>query len=86
MKIFDISLSKTGTKSITEALKTLGFNARHDRVANAADALNGLSFDEYDAYSDSPLWKYYIELDQKYPESKFILHVRKNVCWQKFSE
>jgi len=73
-KIFGIGLPRTGTASLSEALTILGYKTRHypkyiDRAR------------QYDALVDSPVCNCYIELDQKYPNSKFILTTREINRW-----
>ena len=67
-KIFGIGLSRTGTTSLTEALKILGYTAKH--YPEPTD------FDLYDALTDIPVAAAFEELDQKYSNSKFILTIR----------
>ena len=73
-KIFGIGLSKTGTNSLNEALRLLGFRSEHyffdlDRI------------DQLDAATDTPIARAYKELDRKYPGSKFVLTVRDEGSW-----
>jgi hypothetical protein len=89
-KIFGIGLSKTGTKSLSEALTQLGYRTAHyleHRTEQrgqstwfagdfASDCLPG-----YDAAVDLPIPIFYPQLDERYPGSKFILTVRDPLAW-----
>lgn len=87
MKIFCIGFHKTGTTSLKAALKTLGYrvtgpNGMNDpdiasNVYSMADAL----VSQYDAFQDNPWPVIYRELDEKYPDSKFILTTRRPESW-----
>lgn len=96
-KIFCIGLNKTGTSSLHEAFKILGFKSVHflddkgrnikdiieENYYNNEDILKGIS--HYDAFSD---WDHdetshliFKEFDQQYPNSKFILNTRNLEDW-----
>ena len=78
-KIFCIGLSRTGTLSLHEALKRLGFTSAHyPRLNDIWDVT-----EKHDAVSDTPVCLHYIELDKAYPNSKFILTTRKLYDWLK---
>ena len=75
-KIFGIGLPRTGTASLSEALVILGYKTRHypkyiSRV------------DNFDALVDNPIPLFYKDLDNKYPNSKFILTIRNKNNWLK---
>ncbi|WP_025771914.1 sulfotransferase family protein [Thioalkalivibrio sp. HK1] len=86
-KVFCIGFHKTGTTSLAEALRTLGYrvtgpNGAHDpqirnNVLRLVDELVPL----YDAFQDNPWPIVYLELDKRYPGSKFILTVRDPESW-----
>jgi hypothetical protein len=85
-KIFALGLSKTGTSSLHEAFKQLGFESKHyprypELFAGKFDWL-----DKYDAVSDIPIAPFYPQLDEAYPGSKFILTVRNVDDWLKSIE
>lgn len=117
-KIFGIGLSRTGTGSLNEALRILGYRSIHFpvimrntslearvkyrlnkwakelRINNplfedfAAGTGNSLSFikpsnSDFDAMTDLPASRFYRELDQAFPSSKFILTVRDESDWLK---
>jgi hypothetical protein len=92
MKIFGIGLSKTGTTSLTRALQILGFSAIHYPNDNGTlvQILDGtFSFDclrQYDAATDTPIVRYYAQLDKLYSGSKFILTTRKLDPWLRSCE
>jgi len=94
-KIFCIGLNKTGTSSLHEAFKILGFRSVHydcnegkikdiisDNHKNKNNLLSGI--EHYNAYSD---WNHpsinhlYKEFDKQYPNSKFILNTRNLEDW-----
>lgn len=91
-KIFAIGLNKTGTRSLAEALRTLGFRTLHKgdpatsaMVENAVrDGVPLLSYigDRYDAYLDvESLVRNFRLADQQYPGSRFILTTRALEAW-----
>lgn len=73
-KIFGIGLAKTGTTTLTEALRILGYSAVHYPVG-----LQGI--EEYDAATDNPIADTFEMLDRTYPGSKFIYTVRQRDEW-----
>ena len=92
-KVFGIGLSKTGTGSLTEALKLLGYRAYHwpaDLVtqvevyrffATGEVDIHLSILNDYDALTDTPVCCLYQALDKAYPGSKFILTVREKQAW-----
>jgi hypothetical protein len=81
-KVFGIGLSRTGTTSLHEALKVLGFKSIHYPPAPNLHQL--LKY--FDAASDTPIAAKYKELDSCYPNSKFILTVREREAWLRSTE
>jgi len=86
--IFGIGLSKTGTTSLFAALARLGYRSgtyRHMRILGIEDWIAGdFTLDHlsgFDALTDLPLATYYLQLDRRYPSSKFILTVRAIDSW-----
>jgi hypothetical protein len=76
MKIFGIGLTRTGTTSLTEALKMLGYSAVHQP----------LSYEEikkHQASTDTAIAARFPILDVFYPNSKFILTTRDKDSWIK---
>ncbi|MBT3181793.1 MAG: hypothetical protein HN337_04695 [Deltaproteobacteria bacterium] len=85
-KIFGIGLSKTGTTSLTHALKMLGYDAVHYpfnilKYQDGELALNAERINRYDACTDSPIARFFRELDEHFPGSKFVLTQRKMDEW-----
>lgn len=76
-KVFGVGLSKTGTVSLTEALKRLGYKAKHYphlfQVLEIAQA--------FDAVTDTPVIVYMEALDRLYPKAQFVLTVRDEDAW-----
>ncbi len=93
MKIFGIGLSKTGTNSLTKALALLGYNAVHfeeplDMIEFSDDQtlIDLEKFNQYDAFTDTPIALSYKQLDQAFPHSKFILTTRDTKTWLRSCE
>ena len=94
MKIFCVVLSRTGTRSLTAALRQLGYDARHFRYTRQALRLDpkgtlGLDlayFHEPDAFLDLPVSAFFRELDVAFPGSLFIHTVRDKESWLKSCE
>jgi len=86
-KIFGIGLSRTGTKSLTAALKKLGFKIVHyptDRKTYQELIYNRNDFSllkNFDGITDITVVPYFVQLDNKYPNSKFILTGRDKESW-----
>ncbi len=86
-KVFGIGFHKTGTTTLASALKELGYNvagtfgvaddAIGDTVVPRAIEIAG----RVDAVQDNPWPLVYRELDEAYPESRFILTVRDTDKW-----
>lgn len=88
-KVFCIGFSKTGTTSLDQALKALGYrvmgpvglNDKH--IARDVLKLTLPIVEQYDAFADNPWPIIYRELDQHFPGSKFILTIRDSESWIK---
>ncbi len=86
-KIFGIGLSRTGTKSLTSALLTLGFKAIHypDDETTLRELTTGMYdltlLKQFDAITDITVAAFYPQLDQQFPNSKFILTIRDKDNW-----
>jgi hypothetical protein len=76
-KVFGIGVSKTGTTSLTVALRVLGYEVIHYPRLDRLETL--LSF--ADAATDTSIACCFRELDVRYPESRFILTVRDERTW-----
>lgn len=90
MKILGVGLSRTGTTSLTEALKLLGYKAIHWYPERLADVVNGLNlnpdfrrYDDVDAVTDIPAAYYWRELWKAYPDLQFIFTDRDIDSWWK---
>jgi len=94
-KVFVIGANKTGTTSLTKALRTLGFNLCPEHLIFAPNSkylvepLKGNYeclfplIEKYNAFEDRP-WNhndFYKVLDKKYEGSKFILTIRNTENW-----
>lgn len=83
-KVFCIGDMKTGTQSLSKALKILGYRtgrlfAMVDYDQNRIDQfIHKMKKSRYDAYIDYPMGEkdLYKIIDKEFPESKFILTVR----------
>ena len=86
-KIFGLGLSRTGTKSLTDALGILGFNIVHypnDEITLQELKSNNCNFTilrHVDGITDITVVPFYPELDVLFPSSKFILTVRDQADW-----
>jgi len=69
-----VGLAKTGTTSLDEALRLLGYNSIHDPPLWVLE-------DGADAYTDASLVIHYKLLDRLYPCSKFIMTYRAEDSW-----
>ena len=86
-KIFGIGLSRTGTKSLTRALNALGYVMVHYPTdPQTYMELSGGDYavtllDHIDGLTDITVAPFYAQLDQLFPDSKFILTVRDKASW-----
>jgi len=86
-KIFCIGLPRTGTRSITAALRVLGFNIAHypsdeETFLHLANGFYKLPLLETcDGISDMVASPYYAQFDEAYPGSRFILTTRDMETW-----
>jgi len=96
VKVFCIGFHKTGTTSIGDFLQSLGYNNCHGAISlreelgdkNMMIKLYQKDYKEilahaekYDSLNDNPWYFMYKELDQKFPDSKFILMLRDEGDW-----
>ena len=86
-RVFCIGWHKSGTSTMGHALYELGYSVLGARLDMAQPLLNG-NIDpviqlagQFDALQDVPWAALYKELDQAYPDSKFILTVRDEKAW-----
>lgn len=73
-KVFGIGLARTGTTSVYQALRILGYSAIDFPLG-----LRGV--EEHEAATDIPIADSFEFLDRKYPGSKFIYTVRQLDDW-----
>ena len=89
MQVFCIGLSRTGTRSLTRALRVLGYQARHFGYTAEALCLSKSGqlsldlnhFQEPGAYLDLPVAAFFEELDAVYPDALFIHTIRNKESW-----
>lgn len=81
--IVGIGLSKTGTTSLYNAFKYLGYRSKHHFI-NPNNVFNEL--DNYDFVVDTPIPILFEEIDKLYKNSKFILTIRNIDDWHKSIE
>ena len=87
-KIFGVGLPKTGTTSLFAACDLLGYRAgtyRHMRRLGLEEWFRGNlragQLAPYDALTDLPIPIFYPQLDEAFPESRFVLTVRDVDAW-----
>ena len=86
-KVFCIGFHKTGTKSLRQALGTLGYRvtgpngAQDPAIADHAVAMALSLATGHDGFSDNPWPLLYKELDATFPGSRFILTLRNERRW-----
>lgn len=86
-KIFGLGLSRTGTKSLTQALRVLGYDTIHypcdeatyNELTHGSYSLSIL--EEFDGMTDITTVPFYPQLDRAYPGSRFILTARDKEAW-----
>ena len=86
-KVFCIGFHKTGTKSIGQALRLLGYRvagptgAKNPEIAEHATVIGLALATEHDAFNDNPWPLLYQTLDATFPGSRFVLTVRDEQRW-----
>jgi hypothetical protein len=85
MKIFGIGLNKTGTTTLGGCFKILGFSHQSGSSSLLQDLVLNKNYDNIfttikanDSFEDLPWNLIYKYLDKKFPNSKFILTLRKD--------
>lgn len=87
LKIFGLGLSKTGTSSLCEALRILGYRAVHNptddesMLSLLSGSLTCRAIEENDAVCDIMFSRHFRELDRLFPHSVFILTERDREAW-----
>jgi len=85
--IIGVGFQKTGTSSLREALKILGYQVKDASSRALLPILKGnytkilRMLKNYDAVEDSPWYMIYKELDELIPNTKFILTIRDEESW-----
>ncbi|MCB9592634.1 MAG: hypothetical protein H6719_07870 [Sandaracinaceae bacterium] len=86
-KVFGLGLSRTGTRSLTAALHTLGIDAVHYPVdedtfrALESGKLDFRFMQAFDGITDITASPYFAQLDAMYPDAKFVLTLRDEETW-----
>ncbi|MEO0473493.1 MAG: sulfotransferase family protein [Bacteroidota bacterium] len=88
VKVFGIGFHKTGTSSLGEALRILGYRNIANYTPDLLPAIQASDWetvyqfcDRHDAFQDNPWPLLYQQLDQRYPNSKFVLTYRPAEKW-----
>ena len=86
-KIIGVGFQKTGTSTLRESLKILGYKVR-DTTPRALIPILKQDYkkvlriiNDYDALEDTPWYMIYRELDLRIPGCKFILTIREEESW-----
>lgn len=86
-KVFALGFSKTGTSSLAQALKDLGYRTVHNptddetMVCLLRGDLRCAVLQSYDAVCDIMFVRHFRELDRIYPGSRFVLTERDKSTW-----
>ena len=80
MKTFGIGMSRTGTGSLFYAMRELGYKSFHYILQKQWDLIIQEK-KEFDFLNDMPVYFRYQELDEKFPNSKFIFTTRDIDSW-----
>ena len=86
-KVFGIGFQETGTKSLGDALRLLGYRvagptgAYNPEIAQQATAIALALATEHDAFNDNPWPPLFETLDATFPGSRFVLTVRDEQRW-----
>lgn len=83
-KVFGVGFSKTGTKTLAECLRLIGYAHSDGDPSLLEEVMRGdlrrmfEKADRYESFDEWPWARMYKELDQRYPQAKFILTMRKD--------
>jgi hypothetical protein len=95
-KIFGIGFYKTGTTTLYEALRLLGYRTVNgDKPGSYPGADDGATlirqidagdfrlptFERFDAFTDNPYFRIWRGIHSLYPDAKYILTVREEAAW-----
>lgn len=84
MKVFGIGFPKTGTTTLGHCLRHLGFKHFFWNRAFATKVLQGNTdealhiSEQFDSFEDLPWPRLYKLMDERYPDAKFVLTMRKD--------
>ena len=81
-KVFCVGLSRTGTKSLDSALRTLGYDAAHWVNPISKNLLSREDYFVFDAFSDITVSAEFGWLKYRFPNAKFILTERDSSSWE----
>jgi len=86
-KVFCIGFHKTGTSTLAEALRHLGYRVTGPNGVRDPDIEHSMLpmarqlVTRFDAFQDNPWPILYREMDDENPDSKFILTIRSSESW-----
>jgi hypothetical protein len=89
LKVIGVGFQKTGTSSLREALKILGYRVKDTSTRPLIPILKGnygkvlRMLKGYTAVEDTPWYMIYKELDERIPGLKFVLTLREEESWYK---
>ena len=89
MKIIGIGLPRTATTSLHTAFEQLGYQSKHSNHQLHPDVISDMthpSYHRYECFCDTPYYYLYEQMDEAFPESKFILTYRPLNKWLKSFE
>ena len=88
VKVFGIGFHKTGTSSLGEALRLLGYTPIANFTPKLLPSIQSGDFgavkrfcEPFQAFEDNPWPLIYRELDEMFPGSKFVLTLRPTESW-----
>lgn len=87
-KIFGIGMQRTGTTSLAEATRLLGWSVCHGDYGRFPGAINmddGI-YKTFNMFCDTPFFWLYEKLDYSFPGSRFVLTIRSEETWIKSVE
>ena len=85
--VLGVGFQKTGTSTLRESLKILGYKVKDTSLRALIPILNGNDkkllelLDGFDAAEDTPWYIIYKKLDELIPNTKFVLTIREEESW-----
>ncbi len=84
-KVLGVGLGKTGTKTLGTCMQTLGYHHRSFDfelvkllvIGEGEEEMNRL-MGEYDSFEDTPWCLLYREMDERYPDARYVLTTRRD--------